>query len=169
MSKIAMDAQTFGLMQTGKPLKTYKKTILGQVYCSVLNSFSNEPEGILLSGDPTKNDPLSMFDIWNDMQDAYFRRANKKNLEMGVIIAFERPDSVQELEPEPFATATDEEIDEILTSKYYTILSALNKCTNTIILNRFLQRARVLEKSEKIIKSITSRISELQSDGSIEE
>ena len=168
MKADTMNLEMFSAMQIGKPVRTYKKTILGQVYCTILDPFSNEPKGILLRGDPRKDEEGTMVDVWSEVQDLFFRRTNKKSLETGAIIEFARKTDSATLNPEPFATASDSEIDAILLQKYYSILSALNKCTNTTVLNRFLERARVLEKSEKIINTIISRISEIES-GSVEE
>jgi hypothetical protein len=116
-----------------------------------------------LYGDPKKGEESTMVDVWNDVQDLFFKRTNKRSLETGMIIEVARKEDSSILNPEPYATASDEEIDSILKQKYYTILSALNKCTNTTVLTRFLERARLLEKSEKIINTIISRISEIES------
>lgn len=158
-----MNMEVFAAMQTGQPVRTYKKTIVGQVYCSTLDPFTNEPKGLLLSGDPTKDEESSMVDVWTDVQDVFFRKMNKRSLETGMIIEYKRKVDILELQPEPYATASDEEIDEILNSKYYSLLSAINKITNETVLYRFLERARLLEKSEKIITAIDAKISELQS------
>jgi hypothetical protein len=163
MKTETLDLEMYAAMQTGKPVRTYKKTILGQVYCTILDPFNNEPKGILLYGDPKKGEESTMVDVWNDVQDLFFKRTNKRSLETGMIIEVARKEDSSILNPEPYATASDEEIDSILKQKYYTILSALNKCTNTTVLTRFLERARLLEKSEKIINTIISRISEIES------
>jgi hypothetical protein len=169
MKTESIDLSMYAAMQVGKPVKTYKKTILGQVYCTILDPFSNEPKGILLTGDPKRNEESTMIDVWNEIQDLFFRRTNKRSLETGMIIESARKEDSAILKPEPYATASDAELDEVLQQKYYTILSALNKCTNTTVLTRFLERARAIEKSEKIINTIISRISEIESGASEEE
>jgi hypothetical protein len=158
-----MDSEIYSQMQTGKPLKTYKKTILGKVSCTVLNPFNNEVEGIILHGDPRKNDVNSMIDVWNEMQDVFFRRKNKVHLEKGVLIPFVKPENIEELKPEPFADASDEQLVEILNSRYLSLLSSLNKCTTEAVLFRLIDKARELEKSEKIINTLNARLAEIQS------
>jgi hypothetical protein len=162
MAESELDSKLFTAMQTGEPLKGYKKTILGRVFCTVLNPFDGKPEGIILFGNPNSNDPSTMVYVWNNAQDVYFRRINKKALETGTIIECKVPEMVKDIIPEPYAAATDEELDVILKSPYMSLLAALNKCKSDVVLNRFLNRARVLEKSEKIIKVIEGRISETQ-------
>ena len=158
-----LDSSVYSQMQTGQPLKSYKKTILGKVNCIVLNPFNNEVEGIILYGDPNKNEPSTMVDVWNEMQDVFFRRKNRVHLETGVLMPFVKPADLSEFKPEPFADATDEQIAEVLGSRYLALLASVNKCTTEAVLNRFLQKARQLEKSEKIINVIQARLSEVQS------
>ena len=163
MTKIAIDSQSFANMQTDRPLVTYKKTLLARVYIITLNPFSNEPEGIILEGDPEKNDLGSMIDIWNETQLAFFKRMNKKLLEQGLLLAFDKPENMAEMNIEKYADSSDEELEKILKSPYYSIVSALNATTSEAVIGRFLVLARKLEKSEKIIKVIEARLAELQS------
>lgn len=158
-----MDSTIFSQMQTGEPYKTYKKTILGKVSCTVLNPFNNEVEGIILFGDPRKNEPDTMIDVWNEMQDVFFKRKNKWHLETGVLIPFTRPSIAEEIKPEPYADASDEQLVELLNSRYLSLISAVNKCTTEPVLFRLIDMARKLEKSEKIINVLNARLAEIQS------
>ena len=158
-----LNVETFAAMQTNKPIRTYKKTILGKAYCTVLDPFNNSPVGMLLSGDPTKDEESSMVDMWTDVQDTFFRRMNKKALETGTIIEYQRKGDAFELHPEPYATSSDDEIDAVINGKYYSFLSALGKITSQTVASRFLGRARAIDKSEKIINAIEARLSELES------
>lgn len=153
----------FSDMQTGSPYKTYKKTILGKVSITVLNPFDETAEGVILSGDPRTNDSNTMIDIWDEKQDMFFRRRNKSHLETGVLIPFNKPETVEEFKPEPYATSTDEDIEKVLMSKYWTLLSEVNKITSEAVMFRFINKARELEKSEKIMNTLNARLSEIQS------
>jgi hypothetical protein len=163
MTNTALNSAMFSNMQTGKPLVTYKKTILAKVYVTTLNPFSNEPEGIILEGNPETNDLGTMIDIWNDTQLAFFKRMNRKLLEQGLLLAFDKPENIAEMDIEKYADSPDEELEKILKSPYYSIVSALNATTSEAVVGRFLLLARKLEKSEKIIKVIEARLAELQS------
>jgi len=57
---------------------------------------------------------------------------------------------------------TDEEIDIVLNKKFLALKNRLVKFTEEAPIFRILNRARELDKSEKIIKRIEERLSELQ-------
>lgn len=156
------DVQTYSLMQTGTPYKSYIKTILGKIYITVLDPFSSRPEGMIIEGNPkgnTKEDCI--IDIWDEKGNAYFVRANKRHFEMGNLIEYKR----KQAKPEKSANEiTDEELEEILNSKFFTLQNKLNKFTSVAPVFRMLDMAQELEKSEKIIKTIEAKLSEIQSN-----
>jgi len=45
----------YSLMQTGKPYKSYIKTVLGKVYVNVWDSFENKKVGLIIEGIPIPN------------------------------------------------------------------------------------------------------------------
>jgi len=156
-----MDVSTYGLMQTNKPIKSYIKTILGQVFVNVLNPFTDSIEGRILSGDPKKHSNGTIIDIWSEKEDVYLRNANQRHFEEGTIIPYIREDREQ-TEEEHLNTLNDEEIEVLLTSKFFTLSNAVNKMTAVAPIYRTLEMAKEMEKSEKIIKFLEGRISELQ-------
>ena len=158
MAKMGYDV--FSAMQEGEPLARYKKTILGQVHVVVLNPFSEEPEGLILKGDPNKASELDsqIVEVWSDKADAFFKRMNRAHFEAGRLAVLEsKPE-----EPKSPNELTDEEVDKILNSKFLTLKSKLNSFTSEAPVFRLLNRARELEKSEKLIKHIEKRLQDLQ-------
>jgi len=148
----------FSAKQTGTPYRSYRKTILGKVYVTVLNPFSNQPEGLLLEGDAA--DQKSEIDMWSERDDVFFRRMNKVHFDEGAIIEFKRDTSVV---PERTIEAfSDEELKAVINQKYLALLATLNKTDKEAVLYRMLKVAQELDKSEKIIKIIESRLAEVQ-------
>jgi hypothetical protein len=158
-----IDQQTFDNMQTDTPYKSYIKTIFGNVFVMIINSFSGEPEGIILHGNPRKFEKDSYVNVWNSIEDTYFRRANRRHLSNGTMREFVLPENHTEPVPEPYANASDEELKGIINGRYYSLTSALNKTTSEAVIGRFLILAQELEKSEKIVRVIKQRLSEVQS------
>jgi len=154
------DYETFSAMQEGEPLKIYVKAIVGKVHVVVLNPFSEEPEGVILKGRP--GHPVDMPDmtveLWTSKQIVFFEKMNKKHLDAGRLTLV---DSIVELPPSP-NVLTDEEVDEILASKFLVLKNKLPKFTDTAPVFRLLNRARELDVSEKYIKHIETRLTELQ-------
>lgn len=156
-----MDISTYGLMQTNEPIRSYIKTILGQVFVNVLNPFTDSIEGRILIGDPRKHSNGSIIDVWSEKEDVYLRNANQRHFEAGTIIPYVREDREQ-TEEEHLNTLNDDEIEKLLKSKFFTLSNAVNKMTAVAPIYRTLEMAKEMEKSEKIIKFLEGRISELQ-------
>lgn len=151
------DSTVFSAMQTGKPHATFKKTILGQVYVTVLSPFSNQPEGLLLTG--AKDSETSMVDVWSEMEYVFFKRLNKRHLERGILIQIEK----QEAKVEKFIEQySDEELINVINQKYIAFQKVLSGITSEAVLFRMLDLAKELEKSAKIIGVIEAKIAELQ-------
>lgn len=152
----------FEAMTAGKPYKTYKKTILGKVYVHVLSMLTGTPtpEGIILEGDPRKNDPNSMIDIWSKMEDYFFRKMNKRHLADRVIVEFSKKDEVKK--EKTVDDMTDEELKAVIVKPFYSIKAILDKTNSIATLFTIRNLAEELEKSEKVMKAIDSRISEVQ-------
>ena len=155
-----LNSEIFSAMQTGKPLVSYKKTILGKAYVTVLNPFSGTPEGRILYGD----DEDAIVDIWSEKEKAFFLRMNKNHFKSGVIIEYERPEKEEITEEEKYNSLPDEEMKKLLSSRFFTLQAALNKMTSAAPVYRLLQLAEELEKSEKVVAAIKARLSELEMD-----
>jgi len=157
------DYDAYSAMQEGEPIKRYIKTILGKVHVVVLNPFSEEPEGVILEGRPGNMDdlPNMVVDLWTNKQVVFFEKMNKKHLDAGRL-ALTSKTAPQQKSPN---VLTDEEIDEILASKFLALKNKLNKFTDPAPVFRLLNRARELDVSEKYIKHIEERLTELQMEG----
>lgn len=154
--------QVFADMQEGKPYKSYIKTILGKVFIETLDPFSNAPFGTLLVGNPRTPDATCIVDVWSPMEDAFFRRRNRKHLESGTLIQYERTSDATDIKPEFMADASDEKLIELLGKKYLALITDLNKITSEVTIQRLITLARENEKSVKILAAIEARLSELQ-------
>ena len=149
-------------LHSGKPLKSYIKKILAKVYVTVWNSFENVPEGILLYGDPKKQEDTAIVDIWSPEEDYYFKLKNKNHLQTGTIIEFVRKDE------EPVKTVeaySDEELEALLNEKFkkfFSLQNLLNETNSVALLFRIKNMAQDQERSDKIIKAIEARIAEVQ-------
>jgi len=157
-SKVNMDSAIFSAMQTGEPFATYRKTILGKVFVNIINPFNGIPEGILLAGDP-KNDESAMVDVWSEKEDLFFHRMNKNHFAQGTLLKIQRERTVEEKTIEQYS---DKELAEILSLKYYSLLKVVGEIKTVPVLMRIVEIAREQEKSEKIIKMLEARVSELQ-------
>jgi len=150
--------EVFSNMQTGKPFKSYKKTILAKIYVQVLDPFSETPVGLILETNP-KFPGKDIVDIWSEKEDVFFRRANRRQFDEGNIIVYAHPD---ETEQEPkIESYSDEKLTEIVNSKFLSLQSILNKVETEAVLHRMITIAKEQEKSVKIIGAIESRLSEI--------
>ncbi len=161
-NKAADMNEYFSAMSTGKPLKTYKKTILGRVYVTALDMMTGvpTPTGFILEGDPKRNDPGSMIDIWSEQEDYFFKRTNKRHLDQGVIIEFKRSAEVEK--PKTIEQSSDDELKAMINKPFLALQATINKTNSIATLFRIKTLAEELEKSEKVVRAIESRISEVQ-------
>lgn len=147
-------------MVSGKPFKSYKKVVLGKVAIKLWDSLTNEPKEEIFVGDPRSGDD-AVIDVWSEKEQVYFERMNRKHFELGNLIEFKRPE-VEEVKERTFEQYTDEEIKEVVNSRFLSLQSTLNKIESVAVLFRLKTAAEELEKSDKITKAIEARISELQ-------
>ena len=154
------DASVYSAMQTGRPLKTFTKTILGQVLVKYLNPFSEAQDELILKGQ--KGSDGALIDVWSQREEVFFRAMNRKHLSEGTIIEFERPEVSRMSEEERMNTLPDEELNKVLHSKFLSFQSGLNKMTSEAVVYRLLMMAREQDVSEKYIEHITARLAEIQ-------
>ena len=152
-------SQIYSAMQLNKPFKTYRKTILAKVSVNILDPFTDIPTGILLTGNP-KTDSNASIDLWSEKEDVFFKRMNKRHFEIGNLLEIVRVEEVRERTIESY---TDEELSTIINSKFLSLQSILNKTDSVAVLLRMIDLAEGLEKSDKIMSALKSRLSELQS------
>lgn len=160
-----MTAQTsnevFSAMAGGKPYKTYKKEILGRVYVTALNMLTGTPvpEGVILDGDPRKNEPGTMFDVFSEQEDYFFKKMNKRHFDAGILVEHKRSEAPRERTIEEFS---DEELRAIIAKPFKALENTLNSTNSIATLYRIRGLAEEMEKSEKVIRHIESRLSEVQ-------
>jgi len=153
----------YSMMQEGNPIKTYRKTILGLLSVTVLNSFSGFPEIVMLKGEGIVNS--SIIKLWNEKEVAFFVKQNARSLETGKLIEYQTPKETPELVMEPYADSTDEQLDEILDTRktpWYTLTKIVKDIKSEAVISRLLTRARTLERSEKVTDLLTERLSQIQ-------
>lgn len=126
--------EVFAAMQSGVPLASYTKTILGKLYVNFLNPFTGSPEGRLLSGDPKTSDD-AIIDLWTVAEDLYFKRMNKRAFETGLLIKKVRKPAEEKKTIEQFS---DEELIEIINMKTISFQKQLSEITSEVVLTRLL-------------------------------
>lgn len=145
----------------GQPFKVYAKTILGKVLVRYWDNFTGTPAEALLTGDPRKHDEGCLVQVWDEKGDAYFKRMNKRHFEDGTLISYTVKPVVEA--EKPIEQYSDEELKEIVNSKFMALTNKLNKITSIAVLFRMRALAEEENKSAKITGAIESRISEIQS------
>jgi hypothetical protein len=153
------DPQTYANMQTGKPYASYRKTILGKVYVNVLDPFNNQPTGFIIAGRPDSEEAI--YDVFSEMEDVYFKRSNRKHFDMGELIKFERP-TVEVVKEKTIEQYSDEELKEVINFPYMKLRKYIDGTEVEAVLFRMIDLAREMEKSEKIIRLLEGRLSEIQ-------
>lgn len=151
-------------MMEGEPYARYKKTILGKVYVTVLDPYSDEPEGRILQGNPNRPDELDtqIVEVWDARQDSFFRKVNKKHFDAGRVVSI--VGELPTVSTSPNAIS-DADLDVLLDGRQTRFLAFLNRLetfTEEAPVYRLLNRARELEKSEKIIKHMEDKLAKLQ-------
>lgn len=151
--------QLFSAMHEGKPLKSYIKTILGREFVHVWDSMTNQPIGVILEGDPRKQDESCIWDVWSEQEDVFFRRMNSKDFASGILIEYKRSTE----EPKrTIEASTDDELRALVNSPFLKLQHAMNSTESIALLFRIKNLAEEADKSEKIMRAIEARISEVQ-------
>ncbi len=145
----------FSAMHSGEqPLAIYRKTIVGKVHVVVLNPFTDIPEGVILEG----NSDDSFVSLWTPKALAFFEKLNKKHIERGKLAK-----TLSNIPKKPLPNVlSDEEVDNLLNSPFLTLKARVAKFTDSGPALRLLNRARELEKSEKIIKFLEKTASTIE-------
>jgi hypothetical protein len=157
---MANNAEIFSAMQEGSPVRSFIKTILGKVCIEVLDPFSDQASELLLEGDPKKEDSRCIYDVWTTKQEVFFRNRNKSLISLGVLKEYVRSNAPK---PRTLEDSTNDELSEIINSKFFTLEAKLNKINSVAVLFRMISLAHELEKSDKIVKAIEARLAEVQS------
>lgn len=152
--------EIYSAMEADTPYASYIKTILGQVAVTVWDSTLEKPAEIILKGDPKRKDSGCIIKTWNIKEDSVFKRLNIRHFNTGVIIPYQIPaNAVVEKAVEQ---STDDELKEIINSKFMALVNKLNKIESVAVLFRMKGLAEEMDKSTKITDVIEKRISEVQ-------
>jgi len=164
---MATDTQDYSAMQSGFPLKSYIKKSLAKVEVRILDPFTGNPSSTILQGDPTNTTQVEgcIVDCWTDKEVVYFKKQNAKLMVMGVISEYDRASYAGKLAEKNWNALTDEEVVVLVNNKYLALTNTLEKMTSSIMVARVLNIAKNLDKSEKYVRVITERLSELQAEG----
>lgn len=151
-------------MNEGKaPYASYIKTILGKVNVVIWDNFEDKPLSVILKGDPHKREQGCIVNTWSPKEDVFFKRMNQKHFQLGNIIPLENKQPVAVEEPKKtLEQATDQELTDLVNSKFFSLQSKLNETDSVAVLFRIKNIANDLDKSEKTIRAIEARISEIQ-------
>lgn len=152
--------EVFSAMESDTPYASYIKTILGQVAVTVWDSTLDKPTEIILNGNPKKKEEGCIVKTWNVKEDSVFKRLNIRHFKSGTIIPYQVP--ANSTPERTIEQSTDDELKEILNSKYLSLINKLNKIDSVAVLFRMRGLAEDMEKSSKIIDAIEKRISEVQ-------
>jgi hypothetical protein len=151
-----MESKLYNALQEGEPVSQYKKTVISQVCVKRINAFTGEPEEIILYGE----DKNGIISLWTPAEDKFFKEMNDLHLKEGTLVPYTPP----VVEPEKtLEEATDEEIEGYVNSKFLKLSKTiLNQTTSEEFVNKLLLKAKELEKSDKIIAAIETRLAEIQ-------
>jgi hypothetical protein len=157
----------YSAMQTGFPLKSFIKKSLAKAEVRILDPFTGNPSSTILQGDPTNADQLEgcIVDCWTDKELVYFKKQNAKLLVQGIIGDYDRRTVANTPAEKNWNALTDEEVVQLVSSKYLALTNGLEKMTSSVMVARVLNTAKNLDKSEKYVRVITERLSELQAEG----
>jgi hypothetical protein len=151
-----MDTKLYNALQESEPVTQYHKTVLSQVCVKVVNVFTGQMDEVLLSGEG-KNAIISLYS-WQE--DKFFKDMNERLFDAELLAPYTPP----VVEPEKtLEDATDEEITEYVNSRFLKLSKTiLNQTVSEEFVNKLLLKAKELEKSDKIIAAIETRLAEIQ-------
>lgn len=148
-------------MEGGIPKATYIKAIVGRVCISMIDPLTGMPTDIHLEGDPSDNktdiDKITVT-LWSDFEFEYFRRANKKLLEIGYLAPYTK-EVVQEISVNE---VSDDVLEEALGKPFFSVKALLDRFTAPAPVERLLRMAKDQNKSVGVVGAIEKRLSELQ-------
>jgi len=143
----------------GEPIITYRKSIRARVCVKLIDSFSGMPSELILSGVPgsAAEEDITV-SLWTDFEVDFFRRANKKLLELGYLA----PHTLSEEEEVMVNQVSDEELFEALNKPFFAVQALLKRFTAPAPVKRLLDMALEMNKTIGTVDKIKERLSELQ-------
>jgi hypothetical protein len=153
--------ELFAQMESDKPYAAYIKKILGKVVVTVWDNILEKPQEVILYGDPRRREDSCIVKVWSPKEKIFFERNNKVHFDKGRVLPYEVPSEAKAVVEKTIEQASDDELKNIVNTRYFGLLSELNKINSVAVLFRMQSLAEEMEKSEKITGAIRARISEL--------
>ncbi len=157
---VTLTPEIFGAMQSKRPYRAYRKTILARVYLTILDPFTMKPTGVILQGDPRRGDKGCIVEVWSETEDLFLHRMNERQFEQGTIVKYVKPENV--VEERTISQFSDEELKALINQKYAALQVTLSKINDIAPLVRLLDLSESEDKSERIVNSIKARLSAVQ-------
>lgn len=155
-------ADIYGMMQSGEPYKTYKKTILGKATVRIIDPFQDKPTSVILEGRP--NDPSAeknFIELWSEKELVYFVRANRKHLDNGVLVEHTKPRETEV--KKTVNNMSEDEVNELVVAPFPKLKSVVGQITSETALQRILLAAEVADRPVKTMEFLQESLSLLQS------
>lgn len=164
--KISFDS--YALMQSEKPMATYKKVTPSRVSVLVINPFNDKIEEVVIKGNPRKNELSCFIPLWSEREHLYFKRANSSHIDAGRVVLSEYPkEEDRPVSPNYF---TDEQIEELVSGPFMTLKRTIEKVTSEAAMGRFVEIAESLDRPTKTMRFLQDRLSLIQfGNGTTEE
>jgi len=157
--------ELYAAVQLEKPYKSYIKTILGQIYITILNPFNEEEiTGLILKGNQRreKDKEACIIDVWSEVQDRFFKKMNKRHFENRRLIPYQRTETEQIVE-RTFADYSDIELLAIFKQPFAQFQKTINQIELPAVLAAMIELAENEGKiSKRIFTVLESKLSELQ-------
>jgi hypothetical protein len=155
-------AQIMQAQDSGEPEKVYRKAIVGKVIAQVIDPFSGSRTEVLITGVPGKVDNSELeISLWTPMEVKFFERFNKGLIENGsLVVASEK----SELRVNYSNALSDEELAEVVTSKFFSMQKTLSEITSETTMQRLLAKAKELNRPSKTVQEIELRLEEIQQE-----
>lgn len=160
--KSDIDTRVFSQMQKGKPLRTYKKEIMGKLHIVILNPFDLQSiEEVLLEGNPSNtNDKRQFIDLWTEEEIAFFEVKNETALTKGRLVIYNKeiPRTIEKT----MDNLPEEELVELVNSPFIKLKNAVEQMTSEAALQRVLRVADQEDRPEKTMTFLRETLSKLQ-------
>jgi len=144
----------------GEPERVYRKAIVGRVVARVIDPFSGGRADVLIQGVPGKEDNSNLeISLWTPFEVKYFEQYNKGLIENGSLVLV---GSRSEFEVSHANALSDEQLEEVAKSPYFSLLKTLKEITSETTLQRLLQTAKDMNRTSKTLQTIQLRLEEIQ-------
>lgn len=144
----------------GIPAKVYRKVIVGKVCVKMLDPFSGQSTEVLIEGDPKTTSPADLeISLWTSPEVRFFEKLNRGLIENGSLVVAEGKTE----DPVDFTNAlSDEELEALVTDRFFTFKKALLEITSETTAQRILKAAERMNRPVATMNLIRDHIESLQ-------